>query len=74
VTELETIGMMPDDEEDDVAPTQATPSAAVVDRRFSIFHSSSDIRPGHWQACIFKVGDDVRQVMVGCILFIIFFQ
>ena len=59
--------MMPDDEEDDLTSCQGPPSAAVtaaVDRRFSIFHSSSDVRPGHWQACIFKVGDDVRQVSV----------
>ena len=68
VTELETIGMMPEEEEDELASSQGSASAsaaavAAVDRRFSIFHSSSsDVRPGHWQACIFKVGDDVRQV------------
>ena len=66
VTELESIGMMPDEEEDELNSSQGPPAsaaaAAAVDRRFSIFHSSSDVRPGHWQACIFKVGDDVRQV------------
>ena len=71
MTELENIGMMPDEEEDDVATSQGQTSTSVAasDRRFSIFHpSSTDIRPGHWQACIFKVGDDVRQVMAGCII------
>jgi len=59
--------MQTDEDEDDLAASQGTPAATVataVDRRFSIFHSSTDIRPGHWQACIFKVGDDVRQVSV----------
>jgi len=57
--------MTPDEDEDDAASTQVSTSAAATaaaDRRFSIFHSSSDVQPGHWQACIFKVGDDVRQV------------
>ena len=79
VAELETIGMTPDMEEEDYLASSQPPSATVVasvDRRFSIFHSSTDIRPGHWQACIFKVGDDVRQVtttsLCGRILLLIF--
>lgn len=56
IKELESVGMATDDTND----TEST-SSKNLQRKGSI--ASSDIGQEYWQACIFKVGDDVRQVL-----------
>ncbi len=61
ISELENLGLKDTETVAGIPNTPSTPSAAIASQ--------------YWQACIFKVGDDVRQVRYGiCMAALVCFE